>query len=620
MRLTRVLSTIIVCVASCAAFAQEHDLGRLTKQLQSGSLQDQTKAARMLGEMGPAAAPAVPALVKSLASSNPGLKYEAANSLGLINADPKLAVPAVGKLLKDPEPLLQFTAIETLQRFGREAKSFVPQLKELLNDKEPMMAVSAARAMMEIEAGTGPHVAAAQAVLIEKGLKSDRSDVASAAIHGLAVIGIPAVPAIQALVTGHHDQSCVNACDALAAIGAGAEKAVEQLVAITKTSNVTLRWHAASALGDIGPAAKSATPTLIGLLSDPDAQVRLSAEQSLVKIGKGAVPALVESLKNENLHSLVSPIIAEIGPDAKEAVPSLAAMLHSKDPQIRREAILALAAIGPDARQTAPELIKLFKVADDKQFPHRPAVAFALGKMGVKDAVPVLKEGMADKDNPVLRLASVWALLQIEPGNQEYAMSAVPLLTSALEFKNPDIRRESARTLGRIGALAKDAVPALQQRLNDTVGPVRRESLIALAEIGSSTDTLVADIMRVINEGDPALRPIGCYALGRLGTASKTAVPLLRRILYGRDAHEKTIAAWALIQISPDAETVQAATPLLIAALKTAEMPEFRVEAAKALGKIGANSAAVRDALTGALKDSDESVRKAAELALKPSK
>ena len=123
-------------------------------------------------------------------------------------------------------------------------------------------------------------------------------------------------------------------------------------------------------------------------------------------------------------------------------------MLHSNNPETKREAILALAAIGPDANQTAPELIKLLS---DKQFPNRPAAAFALGKMAAKAAVPVLKEGSADKDNPVLRVASVWALLQIEPTNEEYAKTAVPQLTEALENENAEIRREAARTLGRIG-------------------------------------------------------------------------------------------------------------------------------------------------------------------------
>lgn len=613
MRLTAILSTAVICFASCSAFAQDQDVAQLTKQLSSGSVEERTKAARILGEVGPAAATAVPTLVKSLESDNAGLRYEATNSLGMINGDPKIAVPAISKLLKDPLPLLRFAAIEALQRYGRDAKTSVPQLKELLNEKEPMLAVSAARAMMEIDGGTGPNVAAAQAVLID-GLKSDRSDISAEAVHGLAVIGTPAVPAIQTLITGHHDQTCVNACDALAAIGAGADKAIEQLVNAAKSTDPALRWHAISALGDVGPAAKSAAPVLIACLSDQDTQVKLSAERSLVKIGKGAVPTLVESLKNESLHSAVASIIGEIGPDAKAAVPALAGMLRSKDPEIRREAILALASIGPEASQTVPELIKL---ASDKTSPNRPAAAFALGKMGAKEAVPVLKEGMADKDNQVLRLASVWALLQIEPANADYAKTAVPLLTDALENEKADIRREAARTLGRIGATAKSAVPALQKHLRDPASAVRRESLIALAEIGSDTPTLLVDITRVITEDDPSLRSIAAYALGRLGAAAKSAVPLLRRMLLSRDPHEKTVAAWALVQISPDAETVQSAVPLLVVALKRGESAEFREEAAKALGKIGANSPIVKDALTAAQKDSDERVRKAAENALK---
>lgn len=613
MRLTRTLATAIVCFATCPAFAQDQDLAQLTKQLDSGTMQEKTKAARMLGEIGPAAASSVPGLIKSLESDNAGLKYEAVNSLGMINSDSKTVVPAIGRVLKDPLPLLRFTAIEALRRFGPEAKPAIPQLKESMKDKEPMLAVSAARALMEIEGGNGADTAAAQTVLIE-GLKSDRSDVCAEAVHGLAVIGPPAVPAIQALVNGPGTHTCIQACHALAAIGPGAEKAVEQLMKAAKSNEPGLRWNAITALGDIGPAAKAATPDLIADLSDPDAQVKLSAERALVKIGKGAVPALVASLKDEKLHSLVTPILGEIGPDAKDAVPALQGLLQSKDSGAKREAILALAAIGADARQTAPELIKSLS---DKQFPNRPAAAFALGKMGVKEAVPALKEAMAEKDNPILRLASVWALLQIDPSNADYAKSAVPQLTDALENENPEIRREAARTLGRIGAMAKTAVPALQKRLSDPVEPVRRESLIALAEIGSDNPSLVEDFMRVLNEGNPSLRSIACYALGRMGPAAKPALPMLRRFLLSRDLHEKTVAAWALVQIGADAETVQSAIPLLIVAVRRNENPEIRVEAIKALGKVGADSAEVKEALTAAQKDSEPSVRKAAEEALK---
>ena len=76
------------------------------------------------------------------------------------------------------------------------------------------------------------------------------------------------------------------------------------------------------------------------------------------------------------------------------------------------------------------------------------------------------------------------------------------------------------------------------------------------------------------------------------------------------------MAAWALVHIAPDAETIKTAIPILSKALAAAPNPQIRAEMAKSLGEIGAGSAVAKDALELALKDSDTSVRKAAEASL----
>jgi HEAT repeat protein len=168
-----------------------------------------------------------------------------------------------------------------------------------------------------------------------------------------------------------------------------------------------------------------------------------------------------------------------------------------------------------------------------------------------------------------------------------------------------------------MGERAKSAVAGLQKRLSDEVPVVRREALIALAEIGPDSQTAVEDILKILNEGDSSLRPIACFALGRIGAPSSAAVPQLQKMLKGRNPYEKSVAAWALVHIAPGPETIESAIPLLVAALHGAESPSARAEIAKTLGEIGGSSVPVKEALTIALKDPEESVRKAAESALK---
>ena len=614
MRLTGTLATVVVCCAMSFASAQDHELTLLNKQLESGTLEEKFKAAEVLGGIGPAAADSVPLLVKTLADSDVGLRYEVIDTLGRIAAQPKQAVPALTAVLDDPLPLLRHSAINALRKFGTGAQSAVPKLEALLKDPEPLVSVGAARAIaeIEIELGHTDHAKVLIPVLVS-GLKSERNDVATDAVQGLVFMGAAAVPAIKQVIDAKNPVASLNACDALAGIGAASADAVEPLIAAAKSSDAKLRWHAISALGDIGQPAKAAIPTIVAALSDADTQVRFNAGHALKLFGEAAVPSLVEALKNEKAQPYVLPVIAGIGPDAKGAVTPLAGLIQSKDANLQREAIIALASIGEAAKPTVPALIK---AVDDKKFASRPAAAFALGKIKSKEAVPSLKNGLNSSDDPVLQLASVWALLQIDPTNREYEAIALPKLIGALTSERPGMRREAVETLGRMGPRAKSAVPELQKRLKDDDALVRRETLIAFAEIGPDSQPAVEAITKLLAESDPSLRPVACYALGKIGKSSATAIPQLQKQLQSRDPYEKTVAAWALVHIAPDEKTVEVAIPLLAAALHGAANPKIRVEVAETLGKIGNGSHLVKEALQLALKDSDEAVRKAAETAI----
>ena len=225
MGLTGTLATLFLFCAVSSASAQDPELALLTKQLESGNLDEKTQSAQLLGEIGPAAAGSIPLLIKSLEIDDPALRYELIESLGRINSNPKETVPAISKLLADPFPLLRHSAIGALRKFGSSAQSSVPQLKQLLSDKELLISVSAAHAIAEIEAGKAENAGLLVPRLVT-GLKSDRSDVSAEAIQGLVSIGAPSVPSLQQLVGGPSSSASINACDALAGIGPGAATAV----------------------------------------------------------------------------------------------------------------------------------------------------------------------------------------------------------------------------------------------------------------------------------------------------------------------------------------------------------------------------------------------------------
>src|SRR2546423_1686501 len=91
--------------------------------------------------------------------------------------------------------------------------------------------------------------------------------------------------------------------------------------------------------------------------------------------------------------ALTNPPIAQDQPENAD-VDALVKDLDSADRETRLNAINALAEIGPDAKKAVPGLIKILHVKDEEL---RLNAALALGKMG-KDAVAPLAKLLGDKD------------------------------------------------------------------------------------------------------------------------------------------------------------------------------------------------------------------------------
>ncbi len=107
------------------------------------------------------------------------------------------------------------------------------------------------------------------------------------------------------------------------------------------------------ALGSIGPVASKAVPALAEALRDEEGIVRTCAAEALWKIARhpNAIGQLVAELEvaDEMAQRHAAEAIGAIGPDAKQAVPALGALLTHRDFGLRRAADLALQKINPGA-------------------------------------------------------------------------------------------------------------------------------------------------------------------------------------------------------------------------------------------------------------------------------
>ena len=110
------------------------------------------EAAMALGEFGPAAKPAIPALLQALKSNDASVHGAAIAALGKIHAEPGMIIPLLIGYLDDKD--LNDEAAEALGNFGNLASSAVPKLVPLLKvpDKDLHHAVVVALKKIDPEA------------------------------------------------------------------------------------------------------------------------------------------------------------------------------------------------------------------------------------------------------------------------------------------------------------------------------------------------------------------------------------------------------------------------------------------------------------------------------------
>ena len=89
---------------------------------------------------------------------------------------------------------------------------------------------------------------------------------------------------------------------------------------------------------------------MIKALGNADPQVVALATHNLAEVGPDIVPAMITAMDDERTVYWAILVLEELGPDAKDAVPSLAKALVHEDEEVRHEAAQALARLARCAR------------------------------------------------------------------------------------------------------------------------------------------------------------------------------------------------------------------------------------------------------------------------------
>ena len=292
---------------------------------------------------------------------------------------------------------------------------------------------------------------------------------------------------------------------------------------------------------------------------------------------------------------------------ADDPLPALVRALRSSSPADRVRAAKDLGRLGWLAGEALPALVAALHDDDAKV---REAAAHAIGLMG-PEALPTLV-GMLAHDDKYVRRNAVWALGKLGP----LARPALGDLCRALKDADPRTASGAAQSLGGMGADGADAVPPLAEAMRGTNIVLCRLAAKALSQIGSPA---VATLIAHLQHADPFVRGESALAIGWMGAAARAAVPFLARVVRGPEsALVRTPSPCSQTPTSiapPDSDT--ATPPQVTDAGGPSADVNCRAFAAQALGRIGPAASGALTDLRDAIASGPESVRQAAERAVR---
>ena len=263
-----------------------------------------------LGWIGPDAAEAAPALIRTLADADDNVRRKAAYSLGRVASpsQPGEAIPVLMKAFEDKNDDVRQAAADAVANFGGKA---VRPLIGVVESSTPVARLAAIAALGKIG--------------------GDAKD---------------AIPVLKAFLLGSEGHPNLVA-DALGKIG---KASIPVLLEGVDSGKTTLREHCISALGHIGADAASA---LVDLLGHKSVEVRRAAAGTLtpLRIGDKMVVlglAYASHDPDTQVRHHAFQALQALGISAKLAAPKLNDLLVDADPNLRQQAFNLLRSIGED--------------------------------------------------------------------------------------------------------------------------------------------------------------------------------------------------------------------------------------------------------------------------------
>jgi HEAT repeat protein len=134
-----------------AVMTTKRRVKKLIEGLKDRDARVRASSAVELGEIGPPAVDAIPALMRNLRHKNWYVRCQSGWALGMIGPGAKKAIPRLIKMLKDPEADVRATIAWSLGAMGHEAQVAIPALTEAIQDERWWVRNRCRTALQEIQ-------------------------------------------------------------------------------------------------------------------------------------------------------------------------------------------------------------------------------------------------------------------------------------------------------------------------------------------------------------------------------------------------------------------------------------------------------------------------------------
>ncbi len=344
----------------------------------------------------------------------------------------EVAMGFITVLLKDMRDQMRGAAYTALKEFDSEEA--VPYFEDGLSDGSGAVRVLAVEGLGRLESGR-------RSPKLRQALEDQAALVKAAAIKVLGRAGDRSViPVLEEALKDEQPSVRVAACGALLRLGR--KDAWEPLRQSAAAPNPDERAAALRVMGDLKETRGIAI--LTESLQHPQPSVRGAAARAIGHLGKPEMNEVVQPVLHDPVAAVRESAAVSLGEMGnKESVSALKPLLADAQYSVQAAAVSALLQLDQPYELVSATVLRLFQQSDAGA---RTAVAHSLGKAGKTNRTPALDvaRSLAVDPLPGPRIVAVRALGHIG-GKDE-----VPLLREALRDSNEAVRATAGGALGRL--------------------------------------------------------------------------------------------------------------------------------------------------------------------------